>query len=308
MRRDSSLVDDWIDRYLAYIRVERGLSPHTLAAYGRDLARFAAVLTPAQRDTPASIGQDEVLLFLSTLEEAGLTARSRARSLAAVRMWFVFLVREGLLANTPAADVHFPRLERRLPRTLAEPEVGSLLEADAGAEDEDDALLLARDLAVTELLYSAGLRVSEAVSLPVGQLNLGDGFVRVMGKGRKERIVPLGSLARDRLERYLRDVRPRLRGAKSSKFLFPGRLPGKHLSARHYRDRLRRVSQRAGVNRPLSPHTLRHAFATHLLDHGADLRAVQTMLGHAKIATTEIYTHVARDRLRDVHKKFHPRG
>lgn len=301
MPRPSAQLDEWIDGFLAYIRVERGLSPLTVSAYGRDLARFAACLVPDKLATPAQIVQDDVLHFLGILEEAGLSARSRARSLAALRSFFVFLVREGRLQVTPAAEVHFPRLERRLPHTLGESEVVDLLAAD------DATVLVARDLTVVELLYSAGLRISEAVGLSISQVNLQDGFVRVMGKGRKERIVPLGGYARERVEAYLRNVRPQLGGGKASKYLFPGRYGG-HMSARNFRDRLRQVSQRAGVNRPLTPHTLRHAFATHLLDHGADLRAVQTMLGHAKIATTEIYTHVARDRLRDVHKKFHPRG
>jgi integrase/recombinase XerD len=295
-------LDALIDRFLVYAAVEKGLAANTIGAYGRDLAEFAAILDDGKRATPREISATDVVAHLENLHARGRAPRSRARVLAALRSFFSFLVREEILDDMPTRDVRFPRLGQSLPKIVAEAEIEQILEVP------EDSARIARDLAIVDLIYSAGLRVSEAVSLKIDEVNLEAGFLTVVGKGRKQRVVPLGVMARERLAAYLKNVRPELaRGKPGSRFFFLGK-GGRHLSRQGFWGRLRQMRLRAGVSREMSPHTLRHAFATHLLEHGADLRAVQMMLGHADIATTQIYTHVARDRLREVHKKFHPRG
>lgn len=295
-------LDALIDRFLVYAAVEKGLAANTIAAYARDLGEFAASLDDGKRAAPREISATDVVAHLESLHARGRAPRSRARVLAALRSLFSFLVREEILDDMPTRDVRFPRLGQSLPKIVAEAEIGQVLEVP------EDSALIARDLAIIDLIYSAGLRVSEAVSLKIDEVNLEAGFLTVVGKGRKQRVVPLGVMARERLAAYLANVRPELaRGKPGSRYFFLGK-GGRHLSRQGFWGRLRQMRLRAGVSREMSPHTLRHAFATHLLEHGADLRAVQMMLGHADIATTQIYTHVARDRLREVHKKFHPRG
>jgi integrase/recombinase XerD len=242
-----------------------------------------------------------VISFLEGLHRRGLSARSRARVFAALRGFFAFLVREGVVPADPTRDLHRPRLAPRLPRSLSPEEVVRLL------SDADDRPLGRRDGAMIELVYATGLRVSEAVSLKVNQVNLEGGYLTVIGKGGKERVVPVGSVARQRLLDYLGTTRPQLLRGRLSPYLFVGRA-GRRLTRQAFWKRLRLLVRHAGVGGRVSPHTLRHAFATHLVERGADLRAVQLMLGHADIATTQIYTHVARDRLRAVHRKYHPRG
>lgn len=293
--------DDLVDRFLDYLAAEKGSSPNTLAAYSRDLSALLNHLDASHVQSIAAAQPADVVRFLESLQRRGLSARSRARALASVRGFFALLVKDQLLTHDPAREIHPPRLPQRLPRSLAVQEVKELL------EDSDDKLLTQRDGAMVELVYASGLRVSEAVSLKVNQVNLEAGYLRVMGKGRKERVVPIGGVARDRIAAYLRDIRPALLKGKPSPYLFLGRA-GRPLSRQGFWQRLRALALRRGIPGKVSPHTLRHAFATHLVEGGADLRAVQMMLGHADIATTQIYTHVARDRLRSVHRKFHPRG
>lgn len=294
-------LDELVERFLAYVAVEKGLAANTVAAYRNDLRAFAASLPEGKRAAPLTIGGSDVYAFLEAQLARGRAARSRGRALASLRGFFTYLVREEILADMPTRDIRFPRLERKLPRVVGTKDVERLLELP------EETALLARDLTIVELIYAAGLRVSEAVSLRLEEANLEAGFVTVVGKGRKQRVVPLGSYARDRLAAYLRHVRPRLLGAAESRYFFIG-TKGRHLSRTGFGSRLALLRRRAGIDVSLSPHTLRHAFATHLLERGADLRAVQMMLGHSDIATTQIYTHVARDKLREVHKKFHPRG
>jgi integrase/recombinase XerD len=295
-------VDAAVDRYLTWLAAERRVSPHTLAAYGRDCAALAQFLERAGVRAPGAVLPGHLVAFLEAEQRRGLSPRSRARALAALRGLFAFLVREGDLAADPSRDLRRPRLGRPLPTALAPARVGELLGAGATAD-----LLLQRDLAMIELMYAAGLRVSEAVGLTVTQVKLEAGYLTVTGKGRKERAVPIGKLARARLLAYLRDVRPQLLGRRLSPYLFVTRA-GTAMTRQAFWRRLRRRAVQAGIREHVSPHTLRHAFATHLVEGGADLRSVQLMLGHADIGTTEIYTHVARERLREVHKKFHPRG
>jgi integrase/recombinase XerD len=294
-------VDAAIDRYLTWLAAERRVSPHTLAAYGRDCAALVQFLERRDVRDPAVVLPGHLVNFLAAEQRRGLSARSRARALAALRGLFAFLVREGVLAVDPSRELRRPRLGRRLPESLGREAVGQLLAADA------DGVLVQRDVAMIELIYAAGLRVSEVIALTVSQVKLEAGYLTVVGKGRKERAVPIGRLARERLLAYLKDVRPQILGRRLSAHLFVTRA-GRPMTRQAFWQRLRRRSVQAEVRQHLSPHTLRHAFATHLVEGGADLRAVQLMLGHADIATTEIYTHVARERLREVHRKFHPRG
>jgi len=294
-------LDAHVDRFLNYLAAERGLAANSLSAYGRDLAAFLDHLERRRVATPADMQGRDVVAFLEGLQQRGLSARTRARMFAALRGFCGFLVREEVLAADPTRDIHLPRLGQRLPRSLGPEEVQQLL------SDGNDTAVGQRDGAMIELVYATGLRVSEVVSLKVSQVNLEAGFLTVVGKGSKERAVPIGSFARQRLLMYLQEARPKLLAGRMSPYLFVNRV-GRKLSRQGFWQRMRLAVRRAGVGGKVSPHTLRHAFATHLVERGADLRAVQMMLGHADIATTQIYTHVARDRLRAVHRKFHPRG
>jgi integrase/recombinase XerD len=294
-------VDAAIDRYLTWLAAERRVSPHTLAAYARDCAALVQFLERQGVREPAAVLPGHIVNFLAGEQHRGLSARSRARALAALRGLFAFLVREGALAADPSRELRRPHLGRRLPESLGREAVGRLLAA------ETDGVLVQRDVAMIELIYAAGLRVSEVIALTVSQVKLEAGYLTVVGKGRKERAVPIGRYARERLLAYLKDVRPQILGRRLSPHLFVTRA-GRPMSRQAFWQRLRRRAVQAEVRQHLSPHTLRHAFATHLVEGGADLRAVQLMLGHADIGTTEIYTHVARERLREVHRKFHPRG
>jgi len=301
-QRDAALgTDAAVDRFLNYLAAEKGLAANTLAAYGRDLAGFVNHLERGDIATPTAVQAGDVVRFLEGLQRRGLAARSRARTFAALRGFFGFLLREAIVVADPTRDIRLPRLGQRLPRSLAPDEVTQLL---TGGEDT---MLSQRDGAMIELLYATGLRVSEIVSLKVSQVNLEAGYLTVVGKGGKERAVPIGTVARQRVLEYLGAARTRILGGRVSPFMFVTRR-GRRMSRQGFWKRLRLTVRRAGVGGKVSPHTLRHAFATHLVERGADLRAVQMMLGHADIATTQIYTHVARDRLRAVYRKFHPRG
>ena len=294
-------MDEAVDRFLHYLAAERRLSLNTLAAYGRDCVALVTALERQGVTTPEAVLPGHIVGYLEDAQSRGLSARSRARALAAVRGLFRFLVREGVIAKDPSRELRRPRVGRRLPQTLSRATVSQLI----GKDDTDP--LIERDLAMIELIYATGLRVTEAVSLRVSQVKLEAGYLTVVGKGGKERAVPIGSYARDRLLAYLHDVRPQILRRRLSSYLFVTRI-GRPMTRQAFWQRLRRRVQQMEVNGHLSPHTLRHAFATHLVEGGADLRAVQLMLGHADIGTTEIYTHVARERLREVHRKYHPRG
>jgi len=290
-----------VDHFLNYLATERGLAANTLLAYGRDLVCFADHLERREVRNVDAIQVRDVVSFLEGLQQRGLSARSRARMLAAVRGLFAFLLRDEKIKADPSRDIRLPRLGQRLPRSLAPEEMAELLTpADSNA-------LAQRDGAMIELVYATGLRVSEVVSLKVSQENLEAGYLTVVGKGSKERAVPIGSYARQRLLEYLPGARAKILAGRLSPYLFVNRA-GRRLTRQGFWKRLRLAVRRAGLAGKVSPHTLRHAFATHLVERGADLRAVQMMLGHADIATTQVYTHVARDRLRAVHRQFHPRG
>jgi len=293
--------DAAVDRYLNYLAAEKGLAANSLTAYSHDLAAFLNHLQRRSSGAADDVQARDVVSFLEGLQQRGLSGRTRARMFAALRGFFAFLVREEVLAVDPTHDIHLPRLGQRLPRSLGPDEVTQLLTVQGNSP------LAQRDGAMIELLYATGLRVSEIVTLKVSQVNLEAGYLTVVGKGSKERAVPIGSVARQRLLDYLQTARPALLKGRLSAYLFVNRA-GRHLSRQGFALRVRQAVRRASIGGKVSPHTLRHAFATHLVERGADLRAVQMMLGHADISTTQIYTHVARDRLRAVHRKFHPRG
>ncbi len=290
-----------VDHFAEALWLENGLSENTLAAYRRDLYRLAAWLRLRQLAlmdaTPA-----DLLGFLAEQHQTGHALRSTARLLSSWRRFFRHLVREGRRKDDPTANIESPKMDRPLPHSLSEAEVEALLKAP----DVDQPVGL-RDRAMLELLYASGLRVSELVALNHDQLNLGQGVVRVMGKGNKERLVPVGDEAVLWLQRYLRDARDDLLKDRQSDYVFISR-KATGISRQAFWYRLRQYAVVASIRGPLSPHTLRHAFATHLVNHGADLRVVQMLLGHSDLSTTQIYTHVARERLKSLHRQHHPRG
>lgn len=287
-----------IDAYLDELWLERGLSPNTLAAYRRDLTALArAVPRPLLTLSP-----QDLLDCLAARFQSGYRARSSARWLSCVRGFYRHQVFKGRLAVDPSAELALPKLGRPLPGALTEREVQALLMAP----DTDDPVGL-RDRAMLELLYASGLRISELVGLTMTSLNRRQGVVRVTGKGNKERLVPVGQEALRWIDDYLARGRPALVRGRPSGALFPSRL-GRVMTRQTFWHAVKRYAHAAGIPREISPHTLRHAFATHLLNHGADLRAVQMMLGHADLSTTQIYTHVAQARLKELHQTHHPRG
>ena len=294
-----------IDAFLAMAAVERGLSAHTLEAYGRALARFSGHLAHSGVRAPSDVTRAHVSGFMVQLEAEGLGARSRARALVSVRRLLRHWQREGLVRDDPLHGIATPRMSQPLPRVLRPDESAALIESAAG-----DTPLVLRDRAMLEVLYGCGLRVSELVCLPIAALDRRAGVLRVTGKGRKERIVPIGEAALAALAAWLERGRPVLartgRCASGAVFLSNR---GAAMTRQNFFDRLGALALRAGIARDrVSPHVLRHAFATDLLEGGADLRAVQAMLGHADLATTQIYTHVTRSRLRDTVERHHPRG
>jgi len=293
--------DRLVSAFLRYLAVERGLSANTQEAYGRDLRRFEQSLAGCRIQVRSARRQD-LLTHVRSLRLAGLSPKSVARAINSLRMFYRFLLAEGEVRSDPTSDLDVPRTWKSLPRFLTFQEVDRLLSApDAGRP------LGVRDLAMLEVLYATGIRVSELISLRLEDLNLEVGYLSCMGKGSKERLVPLGRKAIERLQQYLRDVRPALTKRGESRFLFTNR-NGSKMSRQGFWKILKGYGCAAGIKRHLSPHVLRHSFATHLLEHGADLRSVQMMLGHADISTTQIYTHVNRERLRRIYHDFHPRA
>lgn len=295
--------DAHVDAFLTYLTVEKGLAANTVEAYGRDVAEFCRHLDTQGVTDVTAAGARHVVGFLTLLHNRGLSARSQARVLTTLRGLYRFLQREGLLpAQNPTALLRMPKTGRRLPHAPPRAQVAALLELPDGATP-----LGVRNQAMLELLYATGLRVSELVTLQVHQVNLEAGFIRVRGKGGRERVVPLGTRAREKILAYLTAARPALLKSRSSTYLFLTR-SAKPLTRQAFWHLLKQYARRSPRGDALYPHALRHAFATHLLEGGADLRAVQAMLGHVDIATTQIYTHLTGERLREVHRKYHPRG
>lgn len=294
-----------ISAFLNFVRVEKGLAQNTVAAYSRDLAKFAGHVAK-RKLLLHTVGRDDIVEFLASLYRQKLDSRSVARHLVALRNFFRFAVSEAAVVSDPTLNLESPRFRKTLPGYLRTEEVDRLLE-----QPDRCTPLGLRDCAVLDLLYSTGLRVSELVNLRVGDLEFRMGYLRCIGKGNKERLVPVGRKALATVERYLREARPQLlrarRLASPAPFLFLNRWGGK-LSRVGVWKTLAKYGKRAGLRNKLTPHKLRHSFATHLLERGADLRSVQLMLGHADISTTQIYTHVIEERLKQIYKAHHPRA
>jgi integrase/recombinase XerD len=288
--------------FLGYLAAERGLARNSLSAYGRDIGKYLTYLVKQGLNEPADITPSHIASFLGFLMDSGLSARSRARALSAIRMFHRFLRVENLLDANPAAIIAAPRPRLTLPDVLSAPEVERLLASAAGNGTIDT-----RDRAMLELLYATGLRVSELVGLSRRDVNLQAGYLLVCGKGGKERVVPIGQAACGAVTDYLNRVRPILDRGNAKDDLFLSRL-GARMTRQSFWNVIRKRTAVAGIVKKITPHTLRHSFATHLLENGADLRSVQMMLGHADLSTTQIYTHVSSERLRRLHEEFHPRG
>ena len=298
MKRDSI-----IDQFADSLWLSDGLARNTIESYGRDIAQLDDWVKTQNAGTLLTVEPADLQAFLGhRIDNLHASPRSTARLTSAMKRFFHYLVREKLIASDPSAHLESPKLTRALPQSLSETDVEALLDAPDG-----NSMLGLRDRAMLETLYASGLRVTELVTLKVAQVSLDMGVVRVMGKGSKERLVPLGETASDVIQRYADSARIEILDGKKSDDMFVTQR-GRAMSRQMFWHMIKRYAIKAGVNKPISPHTLRHAFATHLINHGADLRVVQLLLGHADITTTQIYTHVARERLKQIHAQHHPRG
>jgi len=296
---DMAVIDPPLERFLDHLWVEFGLSENTIAAYRADIKIVQAFLSARDTDVLDACDVD-LLQFMS--KTVAHSPRTIARRLSTLRRFFRYLVREGIVAVDPTIRLMAPRIGRTLPHSLSERDVEALLDAP-----EINTVLGIRDRTMLEVLYATGLRVSELVNITLTQVNLRQGVVRVMGKGAKERLVPFGEVAHNMVERYLNEARPQLVRGHMTDAMFPTRRGGA-MTRQTFWYAIKKYARQANLTTRLSPHTLRHAFATHLLNHGADLRVVQMLLGHSDISTTQIYTHVARERLKELHARHHPRG
>ncbi|RWZ60200.1 site-specific tyrosine recombinase XerD [Halobacillus fulvus] len=291
-----------LDDFFHYLTVERGLSPNTIQSYKRDLNQYHMFMIQEENlDNWDHVTRANVMKFMYALNDKGRSPATVARILSSIRLFHQFLVREKVTNQDPSLHIETPKKERKLPKVLSSEDVEKLLSV-SGTDPLDT-----RNRAMLEMLYATGLRVSELVSLKVGDLHLTMGFVRCLGKGSKERIIPLGDMAKDAIEQYLAKGRNALVKKKSTEELFVNH-HGNRLSRQGFWKILKAVAREVGVTKELTPHTLRHSFATHLLENGADLRAVQEMLGHSDISTTQIYTQVSKTRLKDVYRSYHPRA
>lgn len=291
-----------LENFLTHLYLSEGLSANTRSAYKTDLKQFAVYLGGGDNQAWLSLGREDVQLFLTTLQQQKRSDRSRARMMSSLKRFYGFAIEQAWLSINPCELIKSPRVTAAIPNVLSEQSILDLIHAP---DTETDLGL--RDRAILELMYATGLRVSEVVNLPLAQMNLSAGLVMVTGKGNKERIVPLGEHATDWLFRYLRHSRPNLTGGKWVETLFVSRV-GRSMTRQTLWHRIHNLAQIAGITGKLSPHGLRHAFATHLINHGADLRTVQLLLGHSDLSTTQIYTHVAKERLKNLHQQHHPRG
>jgi len=299
--KQSNTIDRYLQPFLDSLWLESGLSNNTIAAYQRDLLTFATWLRQFDIDLMAA-SRNDILRYQSVRMREGRKVRSEARLLSSLRRFYRYLCREDIRDSDPTVQIESPRLGRSLPSSITEDEVEMLL-----AQPNIDVALGLRDRTMLEVLYATGLRVSELVSLTNEQLNMRQGLIRCVGKGNKERLVPLGEISLYYLQRYLAESRPQLLQGTISDDLFPTQR-GKAMSRQAFWYLIKRYAKLAMIEKDMSPHTLRHAFATHLLNHGADLRVVQLLLGHSDLSTTQIYTHVAKERLKSLHTLHHPRG
>lgn len=295
-------MNEYLDLFISYLTVEKGLSGNTCTAYSRDLVRYLDFMDKCGSVQLADITTSNIAAFLVELQKSGISSRSRARALSAIRMFHKFLMIESYATFNPATVIEAPRATQKLPHFLDSAEIEALFAACIGSSGED-----IRDYAMLELLYATGLRVSELVKLKLREVNLDSGYLMTVGKGNKERLVPIGESARMKVMDYLVMVRCKQDQHIQNQYLFLSRL-GEPMSRQAFWNIIKKRALLAAIRKNISPHTLRHSFATHLLENGADLRSVQIMLGHADLATTQIYTHVTRERLKKLHQQIHPRG
>ena len=294
-------MDVFLESYLDYLRVEKGLAPNSINSYRLDLNKYLSFLKSKGITAPSKISKKDVTNFLFYLK-GKLSVNSIARALSSIKSFHSFLLREKLSSSDPSGLIEAPKLGKKIPDVLSFEEVSRILKAPNYRNAHG-----ARDKAILELMYATGLRVSEAANLRLMDINLDVGFLKCRGKSSKERIVPLGRIAQKFIKRYIEDARPKLMGEKSSVYLFVAQ-GGRRLSRQSIWKMIRRIVKKLRIRKFVSPHTLRHSFATHLLEGGADLRSVQELLGHANITTTQIYTHINRMRLKEVHSAYHPRA
>jgi integrase/recombinase XerD len=290
-----------IDTFLNYISVERGLANNTIISYREDLELYLDYIEKSNINALSKIAKTNITNFMLAQKDKGIAPNSIARRLAAIRMFHRFLARERIIQNDPSALIDSPKLWKKVPDTLTLNEVDALIAAPNVHKVQG-----IRDKAILETLYATGMRVSEVVNLKKDNVNLEIGFLRCIGKGNKERVIPLGRKAIASIIRYLEASRPKLLKSKEADCLFVSRF-GKKISRQSLWKIIKKYAKQANIKKPIKPHILRHSFATHLLEHGADLRSVQEMLGHSSISTTQIYTHINKDRLKSIHKQFHPR-
>jgi len=300
-KKPQSRSEELVDQFLDAIWLERGLSANTLGAYRADLMTLRRGLS--EKDIQIEQAEKADLLeFIARRVESGAKPRSTARQLSSFRRFFRYIMREGLRDTDPTADIEMPRIGRSLPKSLTEDEVDGLLQAP-----NTDEPLGHRDRAMLELLYATGLRVSELINLKQSQVNFNQGVLRIIGKGDRERLIPLGEESQRWLRDFIDGPRMEILLERQTDYLFPTRR-GDRMTRQAFWHIIKRYAQKSGIDKKMSPHSLRHAFATHLLNRGADLRVVQLLLGHSDLSTTQIYTHVARERLKDLHGQHHPRG
>ncbi len=291
----------FIEDFMNYLSVERGLASNTLLAYQRDLKKYTIYLNRKGISDANQIKREDIQGYMQKQKGDGLATTSICRSLAALKMFHRFLVRERFSGDDPSSLLDTPKLWKRVPEVLTAAEIESMIKMAEGRRWQN-----LRDYAILELLYASGMRVSELVELKIENVNLDIGYVRCLGKGRKERIVPIGKRSRTAVKHYLTSLPPKLAKQNYSGALFLSRL-GRKMSRQSIWKIIKFYAKKARIKKEIKPHTIRHSFATHLLEHGADLRSVQEMLGHSDISTTQIYTHVDRERLKSIHKQFHPR-
>lgn len=292
-------MDNLLDQFINYLKVERGLANNTVEAYSRDLIRFSQFLR-SQNLSPLKISQDQITQFVNMLGRR-LSGRTVSRNISVIKTFFRFLVSEGKIERNPARLLETPRTSLRLPGVLSQGEVEQLL-----AQPDVDSPRGQRDRAMLESLYATGLRVSELVGLKISNINLEAGYVRTLGKGSKERFIPMGEKAIEAIKDYLSSGRFQMTKGGNSPYLFLNS-SGRPMTRQGFWKIIKKYGAKAGIKKKITPHSIRHSFATHLLEAGADLRSVQVMLGHADISTTQIYTHVTRERLKEIHEKYHPR-
>lgn len=295
-------LDNYLDNFLNYLIVEKGLSKNTIESYSRDLQKFTDFLEHHDITGVAHVKNVTIMSFLVKLRSQGLSSKTTGRNLSAIRMFFRFLFREKVIESDPTMNIESPKVGSHLPSVLSIAEVDSFL-----AQPDTKTLRGKRDKAMLELLYATGVRVSELTTLNVNNVNLEVGYIIAFGKGAKERIIPLGYTAQQWIKEYLLTVRPHNAKGRVSPFLFLNP-SGEKLTRQGFWKIIKRYALKAGIRKKISPHTLRHSFATHLLERGADLRSVQIMLGHVDISTTQIYTHITQERLKKIHQQYHPRA